>query len=110
MEFRAKIYRLEKYKLKLSMWQDTRDPKIRSAISQDSAWVRQEVIRAGCFGTLTLTPPPMVVSGSWWKSEKASRSGELSHNSHPLGGGCRRMTPWKAIAGMEEQGKQRSRV
>jgi hypothetical protein len=41
---------------------------------------------------------PRVVSRSWWKSEKASRSGELSHNSHPLGGGCRRMTPWRWLA------------
>jgi hypothetical protein len=50
-----------------------------------------------------------VVSRSWWKSEKASRSGELSHNSHPLGGGCRRMTPWKAIARLAGQRKPRSK-
>ena len=41
--------------------------------------------------------------------EKASRSGELSHNSRPLGGGCRRMTPWKAIAVVGGKGKARSR-
>ena len=40
-----------------------------------------------------------VVSRSWLKSEKASRSGELSHNSNPLGGGHRRMTLWRGIAG-----------
>jgi hypothetical protein len=50
-----------------------------------------------------------VVSRSWWKSEKASRSGELSHNSRPLGGGCRRMTPWRAIAGVGGKEKARSR-
>jgi len=48
-----------------------------------------------------------VVSRSWWKSEKASRSGELSHNSHPLGGGCRRMTPWKELAGADGTEKVR---
>jgi hypothetical protein len=35
-----------------------------------------------------------------WKKEKASSSGELIRNSHPLGGGCRGMTPWEAIAGL----------
>ena len=37
-----------------------------------------------------------VVSRSWWKKEKASSSGELIHNSRPLGSGCRRMTPWRS--------------
>jgi hypothetical protein len=35
-----------------------------------------------------------------WKKKKASFSGELIQNSHPLGGGGRRMTPWEAIAGV----------
>ena len=48
-----------------------------------------------------------VVSRSWWKSEKASRSGELSHNSNPLGGGHRRMTLWRGIAGAD--GKEKAR-
>ena len=50
-----------------------------------------------------------VVSGSWWKSEKASRSGELSHNSDPLAGGYRRMTLWRGIAGVDRRGKARWR-
>jgi len=41
-----------------------------------------------------------VVSRSWWKREKASFSGELIQNSHPLASGGRRMTPWEAIAGL----------
>ena len=41
----------------------------------------------------------LVVSRSWWKKEKASSSGELIHSSCPPGSGCRRMTPWEAIAG-----------
>jgi len=48
-----------------------------------------------------------VVSRGWWKSEKASRSGELSHNSRPLGGGCRRMTLWRGIARVEGREKAR---
>src|SRR5206468_7427773 len=51
----------------------------------------------------TCKAPPLrtnevVVSRSWWKKKKASFSGELIHNSHPLRGGGRRMTPWEAIA------------
>ena len=42
-----------------------------------------------------------VVSRSWWKREKASFSGELTHNSRPPDSGGRRMTPWEAIAGLE---------
>ena len=43
------------------------------------------------------------------KAEKRQESGELSHNSSPLGGGCRRMTPWRWIAGVEGQEKVRWR-
>jgi hypothetical protein len=59
MESKNKIERLEKYKSLLSVWQETHSPTIRSAINQDSAWVRHEVIRAGCFGAPPLTPPPV---------------------------------------------------
>jgi hypothetical protein len=49
----------------------------------------------------------LVVSRGWWKSKKASRSGELSRNSRPLVGGCRRMTLWRGIAGAEDREKAR---
>ncbi len=51
----------------------------------------------------------MVVSRGWWKSEKASRSGELSHNSRPPMSGFRRMTPWRGIAGVTWREKARLR-
>ena len=38
-----------------------------------------------------------------------TESGEMSHNTRPLGGGCRRMTPWKAIAVVGGKEKVRSR-
>jgi hypothetical protein len=38
--------------------------------------------------------------------KKASTSGEFRHNSRPLGGGCRRMTLWKRIAGALGTGKR----
>ncbi len=50
-----------------------------------------------------------VVSRSWWKSETASRSGELSHTSRPLLDGRRRMTPWRGIAGVGGEEKARLR-
>ena len=40
------------------------------------------------------------MSAVWWKSErKASSSGAVGLQLRPLGSGCRRMTPWEAIAG-----------
>jgi hypothetical protein len=30
---------------------------IRSSINQETPWVRREVVAAGCFSTLTVTPP-----------------------------------------------------
>src|SRR5438128_1852703 len=40
------------------------------------------------------------MSAVWWKSErKASSSGAVGLQLRPLGSGCRRMTPWGAIAG-----------
>jgi len=43
---------------------------------------------------------PGAMSAVWWKSErKASSSGAVGLQLRPLGSGCRRMTPWEAIAG-----------
>ena len=46
-----------------------------------------------------------LLRGAPLSKDAASRSGELSHNSYPLEGGCRRMTPWRAIAGVGGRGK-----
>ncbi len=49
---------------------------------------------------------PSVMSGVWWKSErKASSSGAVGLQLCPLGSGCRRMTPWEAIAGSGDREK-----
>jgi hypothetical protein len=57
MEAKQKIENLQKFKSMLSLWQQTQRPEIRSAINQAMALVRRIVLEAGCFGTLTLTPP-----------------------------------------------------
>src|SRR5207253_11030994 len=54
-----------------------------------------------------------VMSGVWWKSErKASSSGAVEPQLRPLGSGCRRMTPWEAIAGSgnREKGARSART
>jgi len=60
MEIEEKIQRLEEFKTNLLRWQQRHDPDVRSFINQNSVWVRQEVIEAGCFHTLTIGPPPAV--------------------------------------------------
>lgn len=42
-------------------WENQEDrAKLRAAINQNKIWVRQEVIEAGCFQTITIAPPPMM--------------------------------------------------
>lgn len=60
MEIAEKIQRLEQFKALLGNWQRTRDAKVRSEINRQEAWVRREVIEAGCFHTFTIGPPPAV--------------------------------------------------
>lgn len=60
MEFEDKIDKLDNYKSKLLIWQKSHDAEIRSIINQYTAWVRREVIEAGCLKTLTIGPPPAI--------------------------------------------------
>ncbi len=55
-----KITRLEAFKQLLLDWHKNRQASIRSQINQERVWVRREVIEAGCFHTLTISPPPAV--------------------------------------------------
>jgi hypothetical protein len=60
MERDEKIRRLEEYKQMLGRWRTVRDPSLRTRINQETMWVRREVIEAGCYGTLTVGPPPAI--------------------------------------------------
>lgn len=60
MDLDEKIHRLEEYKQKLGRWRHARDPALRSLINQETPWVRREVVEAGCYGTLTVGPPPAI--------------------------------------------------
>ena len=57
-------------------------PEGRDQINRYRKWLEnQPEAKNGEIALLYLTPCPSgVVSRSWWKSRKASRSGELSHN------------------------------
>jgi hypothetical protein len=56
--------RLEKFNELLEQWRKFGGTHLgkefRSAINREKNWVRQQVIEAGCFGTLTISPPPAV--------------------------------------------------
>lgn len=61
----AKIQRLEEFKDKLQQWEaswrdESKRAQLRTYLNQNNVWVRQEVIEAGCFGTVTIGPPPAV--------------------------------------------------
>lgn len=60
-----KIDRLEAFKDLLVAWDDlwedpVRRADVRTAINREKSWVRQEVIEANCFKTVTISPPPMI--------------------------------------------------
>lgn len=55
-----KVARLEQFRALLATWQNRRNSDDRRQINQTKAWVRREVIEAGCFKTLTISPPPAV--------------------------------------------------
>ena len=55
-----KITRLEQFRALLAAWQKSHAPDHRREINQTKAWIRREVIEAGCFKTLTISPPPAV--------------------------------------------------
>jgi len=60
MEVEEKIEKLNEFKSKIVQWKKTHDDDLRSEINQNKAWVRREVIEAGCFHTLTIGPPPAI--------------------------------------------------
>lgn len=60
MDKQEKIKRLEEFKHMVLSWRSSRAADIRSKINQEKQWVRQEVIEAGCFKTITICPPPAI--------------------------------------------------
>lgn len=60
MDLEDKIERLNAFKTLLASWEKKHDPAVRSQINQERAWIRREVIEAGCFHTMTIAPPPAV--------------------------------------------------
>jgi len=55
-----RIERIIEFKEKLIAWEKSRDDKLREWLNQNRHGVRREVIEAGCFKTLTISPPPAV--------------------------------------------------
>jgi hypothetical protein len=60
VDIEDKIKRLEAFKVTLTSWQKRHDAESRKQINQEGVWIRREVIEAGCFHTLTISPPPAV--------------------------------------------------
>ena len=60
MERGELIERLESFKRLLFEWRSHPRAELRSQINQEKHWVRQEVVDAGCFKTMTIGPPPAV--------------------------------------------------
>jgi hypothetical protein len=56
------ISRLEQYKSLLTAYRrrDGDRDELRSQLNQEKAWVRRQVIEAGCFVTVTVGPPPAI--------------------------------------------------
>jgi hypothetical protein len=55
-----KIANVSEFRAKLLEWNKTYDPKAREWLNQNLRAVRQVVIEAGCFRTVTIAPPPAV--------------------------------------------------
>src|SRR5439155_17881175 len=71
-------------------WRMGLDPDNRTELAENGPyrWIRHPIYSG------------WAMSAVWWKSErKASSSGAVGLQLRPLGSGCRRMTPWEAIAG-----------
>lgn len=60
MDIEEKVQKLEDFKAHLANRQKNHDTDTRAWINQNQAWVRREVIEAGCFYTMTISPPPAV--------------------------------------------------
>lgn len=60
MNLLDRIAGLEKFRDLLDAWDTKHDAATRRQINETMAWARREVIEAGCFGTLTIAPPPAI--------------------------------------------------
>lgn len=64
MDVAETVEKLEQFKLAVIEWDEFTDSQhrqqLRTFINQNIQWVRQQVIEAGCFQTLTIGPPPAV--------------------------------------------------
>ena len=54
------INRLDTFKSALREHEKTGNPKLREWLNQEVGWVKSEVIEAGCFFSLTISPPPAI--------------------------------------------------
>jgi hypothetical protein len=70
-DIEARIELLGEFKEALEGWQKTRSPIQRQWLNQNKHTVEREVIEAGCFRTLTVTPPSAV-------------GGYVAHNVNPF--------------------------
>ena len=60
MSIEEKIQRLEEFKSHIDQIGHAYDSNLRTLILQNSEWVRREVMEAGCYHTMTISPPPMI--------------------------------------------------
>jgi hypothetical protein len=70
-DIEARIELLGEFKEALEGWQKTRNPIQRQWLNQNKHTVEREVIEAGCFRTVTVTPPSAV-------------GGYVAHNVNPF--------------------------
>ncbi len=64
MTIEERIAKLENYKKASIAWNKARSEserqELRTYLNQNKSTARREVIEAGCFKTLTISPPPAV--------------------------------------------------
>jgi hypothetical protein len=55
-----KIVRIEKFRELVLRWSQSEKTEDRSQINREKTWIRQQVIEARCFKSLTIGPPPAI--------------------------------------------------
>lgn len=60
MNTTEKITKLKEFKSSLLEWKQTRNSDTRSYINQNIVWVKREVLEAGCYVSITISPPPAI--------------------------------------------------
>ena len=60
MSIEERISFLEEYKRAVTEWNETHSSELRSFLNQNKSKAVREVIEAGCYKTLTISPPPAV--------------------------------------------------